>query len=226
MSELRTLISSTFHGSFNAEGTFSAIRSLKTGGKRIFLYFDYAKSSHSSLRIFKVILNLLIKQSLSSESRHKTYFMLDEFSLLPRLDRTLIDGLSFGRDPSGSNKGGGFRIIIAIQSAQLLTNSYTQQETATLLSLFPNIICLRVSDSFSRSVLADRFGNARYSYNYPSLGEKIITTDAVEPVLSDYVFSKITQKGDAIMSLPALCGHPFIYHGHREEEISFETILK
>lgn len=206
LSELRTMISSTFYGSFSQKnGAFSALETLKTGGKRIYLYFDYAKASSSTLKLFRVILNLLLRQSLSNRREHRNWFLLDEFSLLPKL--RLQDALSLGREA-------GFRCIITLQSAQLLTNHYTKEEAETLLSLFPNVVMLRVSDPFSRSILADRFGTAHYRYSYLGMGNKPITVDSVEKVISDYSFSRIVQKGDAIMSFPELSHQPFVYHGH------------
>lgn len=216
LSELRTLVANTFYRCFGSyDGTFSAIRAIRSGGKRIFLHYEYAKASSGAIDIFKIILDLLIKQSLSGENRHKTYFFLDEFSMLPRLEH-LQDLLSFGRDPSDRGIGG-CRILVTLQSARMLSRHYGEEGALTLLSLFPNIISLQVMDGMSRRLLADRYGEARYQYSYPVPGGKTQHVDCVEHVVSDYHYGQLTKPGQAIMSLPFICHEPFFYDGYRKE---------
>ena len=216
LSELRTLISRTLFGCFAAEnGTFSAIDALKQGGKRIFLYYDYANSGHSTLPIFHIIIDLLLKQAMNNKSVHKTWFFLDEASLLPKSD-VLSDALSLGRDPADNNKGG-VRIIMALQSARLMTRYYTQQEAETLLSLFPNVIAMKVHDPMSRQIISERYGKAHYQYSYAGIGQKIHYHDSIEDVVSDYHFSQILKKGQAIVSMPGISNQPFFYDGYKEK---------
>ncbi len=212
IAELRTLISRVFYGSFASDnGTFSAIKALKGGGARIFLYLNYGDSANGALQIFQVLLDLLLKTSMQSDMTHKTWFLLDEGSQLK--SQVLVDALSLGRDPTGNGKSG-VRIIMALQSAKLMTRHYTQQEAEVLLSLFPNVISFRVSDSFSRAILAERYGKALYNYTYPNM-----TTNGnhciVEDVISDYEFSKLIKKGQAIMSIPGVSEQPFFYDGYQ-----------
>ena len=216
LSELRTLVSRTLFGCFAMDnGSFSAIKALK-GGSRIFLYYDFANSGHSTLPVLHIINDLLLKQGMRADANHRTFFIYDEGSLLPK-SNVLTDALSLGRDP-GDNGKGGVRIIMALQSARLLTHHYTQQEAETLLSLFPNVIALKVSDPFSRSVLSDRYGKAHYQYTYAGIGEKVHYHDSIEDVVSDYHFSKLVKKGQAIISIPGIDSHPFIYDGYRRLE--------
>ena len=213
LAELRNMIANTFIGSFASEnGSFSATGALRKGGARIFLYYDYTNAGHSTLALYKILLDLLLKEAMNTESLHKSYFFLDEASLLPKSD-TLTDALSLGRDP-GSNKKGGVRIIMAIQSAKLMTRHYSETEAETLLSLFPNVVSLRVTDQMSRAVVSDRYGKARYQYSYAGVGDHTHYVDSIEDVVSDYHFSKITKKGQALMSLPGVSSHPFIYDGY------------
>ena len=217
LSELRTFISSTLYGSFAAEeASFSAIQALRQGGARIFLYYDYAKASQSALVVLHVLIDLLLKQAMSADSNCKTWFFLDEGSLLPKSD-VLTDSLSLGRDP-GSNGRGGVRILMALQSARLMMHHYTEDEGQCLLSMFPNVICMRVADPMSRAVVSDRYGKAHYQYSYAGVGEKIHYTDSYEEVVSDYHFSQITKKGQAIISMPGVSPQPFLYDGYRKEQ--------
>ena len=209
VSELRTLMHDCFWGSFCSDrGEFSAIESLKTGGKRIFLYYDYANASEASIRIFRTILNLLLKHSVDQQNNRRTWFFLDEASLLPTT--CIADAMSLGR-------AAGFRLFMTLQSAQLMTRHYKEAEAKTLLSLFPNIICLKVQDSLSRSILADRYGECLCSYSFNAPMQKVIQHVEHRPVVADYDFSMIQRKGDAICSIPNLNNSPFLYHGFREE---------
>ena len=216
LSELRTLVSSVLYESFASEGTFSAIGSMNKEGVKIYLYYDYANAGFSSLTVMKIILELLLKASMKTDRKHKTWFLLDEFSLLPKIRHTLTDALSLGRDP-GSNGKGGVRIIAAIQSAQLMCNHYTPTEAKTLLSLFPNMICLRVMDEMSREIISSRYGKAHYLYTIGGIGDKTNNIYSVENVISDTHFSMITKKGQTICSLPAISSHPFFFDGYRKE---------
>lgn len=209
VSELRTLVHDCFWGSFcSAWGEFSAIEALKTGGKRIFLYFDYANSSEASIKIFRTILNLLLKHSIDQQNGRRTWVFLDEASLLPKT--CIADTMSLGR----SN---GFRLCMCLQSAQLMARHYKEDEARTLLSLFSNIICMKVQDSFSRSIIADRYGECLCSYSFAAPMQKVIQHAEYRPVIADYDFSQILRKGDAICSIPSLSVSPFFYHGYRKE---------
>ena len=218
LSELRTQIFTTFFRSFaSCEGTFSAVEAIRSGGRVIFLHYDYAKASSSAMRIFKIILDLMMKQSLSGENLHKTYFFLDEFALLPKLEH-LQTCLSYGRDPS-DREIGGCRVLVTLQSARVLSRHYGEEEALTLLSLFPNIISLQVMDSMSRRLLADRYGESRYQYSYTVPGGKPQHIDCLEHVVSDYHYGQLTKPGQAIMSLPFICNEPFFYDGYRKEQM-------
>ncbi len=210
MSEIRTLISEAFFGSFcKKDGCFSAIEALKTGDSRILLYYDQANASEASLKIFQCILDLLFKHSVDDENGRKTWFFIDEASLLPR-SNALIDAMSYGRES-------GFRLFMCLQSAQLMTRRYTESEAKSILSLFPNLISLRVQDDMSRKLFADRYGKSLYEYNYSSVGLKSATTQRERYVVDDTDFFALSKKGMALCSLPALSSLPFIYDGYRKE---------
>lgn len=213
VSEIRTLLHDCFWGSFCSDkAEFSAIDTLKSGEKHIFLYYDHANASEASIKIFKTILNILLKHSLDEENGRKSWFFIDEFSLLPKTGIT--DCMSLGRN---LGKGTGFRLFCCIQSAQLMTRRYTEDEAKALLSLFPNIICLKVQDSLSRSIISDRYGECLALYNFTDSTHKPIPHVEYRKVVADFDFQQIYQKGDALMSIPNLSNSPFFYHGYRKE---------
>lgn len=205
LAELQAMVSECFIGSFSKNGTFSAMKALKEGGKRIFLYYDYAKANKSSAKLYKIIINLLIKQSLTTKSERRNFFIFDEFSLLPHLD--LINALSYGREL-------GFRIIATLQSAMLLRNSYSDQEARSLLSQFYNMFCFYVNDDYTRKIIQERYGIGRYKVSFEDYYKNIITQTVVDNVISDFDFSKITKPGNCIVSCPAISENPFLFYGY------------
>ena len=207
LSELRLMISRTFIGGFAMKGgTFSAINTVRTGGHRVFLKYDYTSGQQASKRILTVILSLLLKEASGRFCGHKNWFFIDEFGLLPRLeDNLLANAIAFGREY-------GLRLICATQSAAQLRTIYGETEAATLLSLFPNIISFAINDPFSRSIVTGRYGDARIACSYLTHDHKTENTILSEPVIHDSEFTKLG-RGDAIICMPELSKEPFIYHG-------------
>lgn len=207
ISEIRTLLFEAFWGSFcTNNGEFSIIDSLKRG-RRVFLYYDHASSSNASIKIYKTLLDLLFKRITDPANKRKCWVFLDEFSVLPRTEQ-LIDCMSLAREA-------GLRLICTLQSAQLLTRHYKEDEAKALISLFPNIICLKVQDALSRKVIADRYGECLTSYTFQGPMQKVVPHTEHRPVIADYDFTMIQKKGDAIMSIPNLSSAPFLYRGYK-----------
>lgn len=201
LGELRTVLKETFQGgAFVKSGTFSVRKALKEC-KKVFLLFNYAESTESSIVFFDMILDQIIKQSLA-ENDQKVWFFLDEFSLIGYL-QYLQSALAYGR----SN---GFRLIAAVQSVQLLEKNYSESEASCMLGLFPNIFCFFTSDYKSRLLLSNRYGKnlvsvIGYGSGKPELKECSVIQDAD--------FYKITLPGDCIVSLAGYS--PFFFHNHR-----------
>ena len=179
----------------------------------MFILYEPDKA-RTALPLFRLLLDLMMQQSMSPTLNHKVWFLLDEFSLLPKAE-AFTDVLSFARDPSGDNGRSGARIIAAVQSVQLLTRHYSEAEAKTLMSLFPNLITMRVMDPMSRAAFADRYGTARVIYRYMGEGNRPVTTDCEQKVVTDADFSQLMKPGQALMSLPAVSPDPFIYDGFR-----------
>lgn len=201
LGELRTVLKETFQGgALIKPGNFSVRRALKEG-KKIFLLFNYAESTESSIVFFDMILDQMIKQSLA-ENDQKVWFFLDEFNLLGHL-QYLQSALAYGR----SN---GFRLIAAVQSVQLLEKNYLESEASCMLGLFPNVFCFFTSDYKSRQLMINRYGTNLVSViglggGKPELRERNI--------IQDVDFYKISLPGDCIVSLAGY--PPFFFRSHK-----------
>lgn len=82
-----------------------------------------------------------------------------------------------------------------------------------MASLFPNLISLRVMDPMTRAAMSDRYGTARVIYRYAGEGNRLVSTDTDQKVVTDADFSALLKPGQAIMSLPGVCPEPFLYDG-------------
>lgn len=211
LGELRTVLSETFQGgAFVRAGEFS-IRQALEEGRKIFLRYNFAESTESSIVFFNMLIDQMIKVSLT-ENGQKVWFILDEFSLLIGQGtlRYLEVAMAYGR-------GNGFRLIAAIQSAQLMEKNRTENEANCILGLFPNIFCFFTSDYKTRQLLVRRYGTNLVSVigfggGKPELRE--------QNIIQDEDFYKIALPGDCIVSLAGYA--PFFFRNNNEKLIEPE----
>jgi type IV secretory pathway TraG/TraD family ATPase VirD4 len=204
LSQLRAMVAKVFIGSFAGEnGTFNTTEMLKRGG-RLFLLCEYAVSGTSSLPVITSILNSLLRKCLSFErerQERRCYFILDEFSLLNRLE-DISAALGYGR-------ASGFRLIYALQTLKQLERNHTASEAEQLLSLTANHIVFQNSCHFTREFYSKHYGSNRVQL-YDQSGRRLDVVE--EPVIGEYEFRKLNKPGECIM---AFSGYdPFIYHGY------------
>lgn len=203
LSQLRTMVSKVFIGSFaEKKGTFNTTDMLAHGG-RLFLLCDYATSGVSTLPIITSILNAMLRKCLSFDRERKgqrCYFLLDEFSLLNRLD--IGAALGYGR-------AAGFRLIYALQTLKQLERNHTASEAEQMLSLTANHIVFQNCCHFTREFYAKHYGSNRVQL-YDQSGRRLNVVE--EPVIGENEFRKLNKPGECIM---VFGGHdPFIYHGY------------
>lgn len=127
------------------------------------VFIDYDISSSKALApIYKVIVDLIMKFAMSGreDGRNSIYLILDEISLLPKLDY-LSRSLTFGRSR-------GLKIIAGIQSVDLIYDSYGDRLGNVILSNFMNVVVFYLSDAISREFVGKYFGKIYIAYNYQS----------------------------------------------------------
>ena len=127
----------------------------------VFIDYDIS-ASKAQAPIYKVIVDLLLKFSMSGREdfRNRVYLILDEISLLPKLNY-LSDGLTFGRSR-------GLRIIAGIQSVDLIYDTYGSHLGNVIISNFMNVISFYLSDAVSRDFVSKYFGLAYQDFNFSS----------------------------------------------------------
>ena len=161
----------------------------------VFIDYDIS-ASKAQAPIYKVIVDLLLKFSMSGREdfRNRVYLILDEISLLPKLNY-LSDGLTFGRSR-------GLRIIAGIQSVDLIYDTYGSHLGNVIISNFMNIISFYLSDAVSRDFVSKYFGLAYQDFNFSS-GNGYCNSQREGYVVEDWDILKLSM-GQAFVKLAGL----------------------
>jgi hypothetical protein len=185
-----------FKASFRREGDFSVRRFVRAkGGRALFLEYDVA--SGETLRpIYRTMIDLALKESLGrSRSAGRVFVILDEFSLLPKLQH-MDAGLNFGRSL-------GLRFVVGTQNVGQVMSAYGSDIGGSILAGFGTTFTFRLYDEPSRTYVRGRFGTNRRIVNYDSslktrgVGEHFVEGSVVE----DWNITRLGV-GQAIAALP------------------------
>ncbi len=203
LAELQQVSREIFLGNFKKEGTLS-MRDLvrKKGGKTIFIEYDLGIGKMLS-PIYTLLFDLAIKEALCrKKSEGNVYFIVDEFSLLPRLQH-IEDAVNFGRSL-------GVKFIIGIQNVDQIYESYGEHRARSLLSGFSTTICFRVNDEKSKQFIKDLHGKNRKKEIYMASiqGRGLVENVRDASVVEDWDIVRLGV-GEAIIGFPSK--PPFIF---------------
>lgn len=153
-SELRNVTNELFVGNFRKRGEFSVRDFVRQKQGRI-LFVEYDLSIGKVLTpIYKVLIDLAIKESLSrSKSEGNVFFIIDEFKLLPNLYH-IDNGVNFGRSL-------GAKFIIAMQNIQQIIEAYGYERAYSILSAFGTSVAFRVTDKATKEFVQNLYGKNR-----------------------------------------------------------------
>ena len=158
-SELRNVANELFIGNFRERGGFSVREFIRNKGGRI-LFIEYDLSIGKVLTpIYKVMIDLAIKEALSRDkSEGNVFFVIDEFKLLPNLYH-IDDGVNFGRSL-------GAKFIVAMQNIQQIIDGYGYEKAHSILSAFGTSIAFRVTDKATKEFIQNFYGVNRKRFVY------------------------------------------------------------
>lgn len=158
-SELRNVANELFVGNFRKRGNFSIREFVRNKGGKI-LFIEYDLSIGKVLTpIYKVMIDLAIKESLSrSKSEGNVYYIIDEFKLLPNLYH-IDNGVNFGRSL-------GAKFIVAMQNIQQIIEGYGVEKAYSILSAFGTSIAFRVTDKATKEFVQNLYGKNRKRFIY------------------------------------------------------------
>ncbi len=158
-SELRNVTNELFVGNFRKRGDFSVREFIRQKQGRI-LFVEYDLGIGKVLTpIYKVLIDLAIKESLSrSKSEGNVYYIIDEFKLLPNLYH-IDNGVNFGRSL-------GAKFVVAMQNIQQIIEAYGQERAYSILSAFGTSVAFRVTDKATKEFVQNLYGKNRKRLKY------------------------------------------------------------
>jgi type IV secretory pathway TraG/TraD family ATPase VirD4 len=189
-----------FIGRFRQPGNLSIRMAVRNRGARC-VFIEYRVSSGKALApVYKVLVDLAIKEALGGGLRRGRVFMfIDEFRLLPRLLH-MDHGVNFGREF-------GLRFVVAMQNQAQVSAAYSE-EAESILSGFNTVFAFRVSNPETREFIKGLAGQNRKRFAVPSLVmgppvQQIIGGHVVE----DHNISDL-RPGEAVIFTPGCA--PFV----------------
>lgn len=204
ISELQSATRELLVGNFAKPGSLSMRRLIREkGGRAIFVEYDLGIGGVLT-PIYRLLFDLAIKEALCrGRNEGSVYFIMDEFSLLPRLQH-IDDGVNFGRSL-------GARFIIGAQNISQVYDAYGQDRANSLLSGFSTTICFRLNDGKSREFFKELNGkNGRVtSYRATVQAQGQIGQYRETYVVEDYDIDTL-QIGEALIHSGAY--PPFRFH--------------
>lgn len=200
---LQQTVRECFSGVFGEKGDFSIRRTVRDKGARVlFIEYDIARGA-VLLPIYRVMLDLAIKEGLGrSRTAGDVFFLMDEFALLPKM-KHVSDGINFGRSL-------GMRFIVGSQNVSQVYDAYGENIGVSILSGFGTVFAFRLMDGRSRAFVADRFGRNRkrvtieHAVRAEGVHENVLEGNVIE----DWNLSSLGV-GQTIASLPS--GPPFFF---------------
>jgi type IV secretory pathway TraG/TraD family ATPase VirD4 len=165
LSEIELLCNYILIGTFARRGAFSIRRFVRGNYAQhpvpqiLFLEYDVATAS-SVQPVFRVLMDLAIKESLSRSVRTgRVFFLIDELALLPNL-YYLDYGINFGREL-------GARFLVGTQNVPQVVEQYHAGRALSILASFGTIVAFRLSDSESRRIVSERNGPSEMVMKIP-----------------------------------------------------------
>ena len=197
LATLRNVAINIFKGNFAKQGEFSIREFVRNkGGKVLFIEYDVNQGRVLG-PIYKTLVDLAIKETLGRHSSGSTYFIMDEFRLIPKLD-FMDSGVNMGRSM-------GAKFMVAMQNVQQIEAVYGESDARSILSGFETNINFRTTDQKTREMIKERSGKCRFSYDVQSLaGGKQYEVD---DVITDYDILHL-EIGECILNIPSLDKNP------------------
>ncbi len=194
-SELRNVANELFVGNFRKRGDFSVREFVRNKGGKI-LFIEYDLSIGKVLTpIYKALIDLAIKESLSRDkSEGNVFFVIDEFKLLPNLYH-IDNGVNFGRSL-------GAKFIVAMQNIQQIIDGYGYEKAYSILSAFGTSIAFRVTDKATKEFIQNLYGmnRKRFVFKGTSYSEGNKEQVTYSNVIEDWDILDL-KVGEAIISV-------------------------
>lgn len=204
--ELRSMLYDCFQGVFYQKPSLTrpsfsirdAIRAKQ--GKTIFVLYDMSLGE-TMIPIYRLLVDLALKEALSTNSNGHTHIFLDELKLLPKVTH-LEDALNFGRSKKVS-------IVAGLQSVGQIYSTYGKDAGHVILGGFGSVITLKTNDYDSREYVSQLFGPNLVAYRYENGSNTPIDRERDGRTIEHWHIQNL-QVGHAIVGL-ASQSEPFFF---------------
>lgn len=209
--ELRSMLYDCFQGVFRLKPTpqrpaFSIRQAMRSkGGRSIFIEYDLA-TGEVMTPMYRLLVDLALKEALSRQSNGRTYLFLDELKLLPEVTH-LEDALNFGR-------GKRVCVVAGLQNVNQMYAIYGRERGQTILGGFGSVFAMRTSDADTREYITQLFGSNVTAYTYRSRDDRPIDREHSGHTVEDWHQRKL-RVGQAIVGL-ASQPDPFLFQFERD----------
>ena len=211
--ELRLMLYDCFQGIFcksptAAQPSFSirhAVREKK--GRTIFILYDMALGE-TMTPIYRLLVDLALKEALSTSSNGHTHIFLDELKLLPKVTH-LEDALNFGRSKHVS-------VVAGLQNVGQITSTYGEETGRNILGGFGSVIAMKSNDYESREFVSKRFGPNLVAYRYENRSSSPIDRERDGMVVEHWHIQNL-DTGHAVVGLASQKA-PFFFYFEEDKD--------
>ena len=151
--------------------------------------------------IYRLLVDLALKEALGTNSNGHTHIFLDELKLLPKVTH-LEDALNFGRSKRVS-------VVAGLQSVGQIYSTYGKDTGHVILGGFGSVIALKTNDFDSREYISQLFGPNLIAYRYENGSNTPIDRERDGRTVEHWHIQNL-QIGHAIVGL-ASQSEPFLF---------------
>ena len=193
LAEMHAVIRKIFVGAFCKEGNFSIKNFVKQrGGKTLFIEYDLSHGM-TLTPVYKLLIDLALKEALSRNQKGNVYVFCDEFKLLPHLMH-IEDAVNFGR-------GMGIKVFAGIQSINQLYETYGTDRGQNIIAGFSSVFSFRANDKCTREFTTGLFGQNYVLERYESSKDMNAEDKRSGNVVEDWDICNL-EVGEAVIGLP------------------------
>ena len=207
LAELQAVTNKLFYKNFGAEDARFSIRRYGRNRKAKVLFVEYDLANGLSLKpVYRVLIDLFLKEALRGKQKGKIYVVCDELSLIPKLSY-LPDALNFGRSL-------GITVIAGLQSMEQLYETYGEIEGRNIASAFQTTVCFHTNNLATRDYIKGVHGNNVSLLQYVDSNNRIVNETRNSCVVEDWILTNL-RLGEAVVGLPYVEPFVFKFERHR-----------
>ncbi len=193
MAEMQSVIRKVFVGAFAEKGDFSIRNFIRNkGAKTLFIEYDLSRGA-TLTPIYKLLIDLALKEAMSRKCKGNVYLFCDEFKLLPYLQH-IEDAVNFGRSL-------GVKVFAGLQSIDQLYENYGEARGKNIIAGFSSVLSFKANDEDTRNFTSGLYGKNYILEQYKALENAYAEDKRLGSVVEDWEICSL-QVGEAVVGLP------------------------